>query len=335
MNPLTSILGTIISGFVLAIIIVFALGTTEFDLWSTTVWLHVLAGVVWIGLLYYFNFVQVPAVATALSEADSGGPGPAAINKYVAPRALLWFRWAAVATWLTGALALEAAGRVDGKRLLISGGSAGGYTVLCALTFTEAFTAGASHYGIGDLESMFETTHKFESRYDHWLIGPYPEARELYRERSPLHHADRISSPVIFFQGLDDPVVPPAQAETMVKALREALDGLREGRLEPTQVLPGLNELEPVRLWSWISLHAAALGRAGALDGRAAVLVALVGEVGSRGDLALFFRAAGHEGQAHGQGQSEEEGRASDGHGFTSRPAGLWFYAGRARQGSV
>ena len=96
MNPLTSILGTIISGFVLAIIIVFALGTTEFDLWSTTVWLHVLAGVVWIGLLYYFNFVQVPAVATALSEADSGGPGPAAINKYVAPRALLWFRWAAV-----------------------------------------------------------------------------------------------------------------------------------------------------------------------------------------------------------------------------------------------
>ena len=108
MNPLTSILGTIISGFVLAIIIVFALGTTEFDLWSTTVWLHVLAGVVWIGLLYYFNFVQVPAVGQALG--DEGGPGPAAINKYVAPRALLWFRWGAVVTWLTGASALESMG---------------------------------------------------------------------------------------------------------------------------------------------------------------------------------------------------------------------------------
>jgi uncharacterized membrane protein len=105
MNPLTSVLGTIISGFVLAIIIVFALGTTEFDLWSTTVWLHVLAGVVWIGLLYYFNFVQVPAVGQALG--DEGGPGPAAINIYVAPRALLWFRWGAVVTWLTGASALE------------------------------------------------------------------------------------------------------------------------------------------------------------------------------------------------------------------------------------
>ena len=108
MNPLTSVLGTIISGFVLAIIIVFALGTTEFDLWSTTVWLHVLAGVVWIGLLYYFNFVQVPAVGQALG--DEGGPGPAAINKYVAPRALLWFRWGAVVTWLTGASALESMG---------------------------------------------------------------------------------------------------------------------------------------------------------------------------------------------------------------------------------
>ena len=108
MNPLTSVLGTIISGFVLAIIIVFALGTTEFDLWSTTVWLHVLAGVVWIGLLYYFNFVQVPAVGQALG--DEGGPGPAAINKYVAPRALLWFRWGAVVTWVTGASALESMG---------------------------------------------------------------------------------------------------------------------------------------------------------------------------------------------------------------------------------
>jgi uncharacterized membrane protein len=108
MNPLNSILGTIISGFVLAVIIVFALDTTvavnalEFE-----VWFHVLAGVVWIGLLYYFNFVQTPAVGQALAEANSGGPGPAAINKYVAPRALVWFRWGAVATWLTGVGALQ------------------------------------------------------------------------------------------------------------------------------------------------------------------------------------------------------------------------------------
>jgi uncharacterized membrane protein len=105
MNPLTSIPGTIISGFVLAIIIVLGLGTSGLNLWSLEVWAHVLAGITWIGLLYYFNFVQVPAVAQALG--DEGGPGPAAINKYVAPRALLWFRWGAVATWLTGAAALE------------------------------------------------------------------------------------------------------------------------------------------------------------------------------------------------------------------------------------
>lgn len=105
MNPLTSILGTIISGFVLAIILLLALGSGSLNLWSLEVWAHVLAGITWIGLLYYFNFVQVPAVGAALG--DEGGPGPAAINKYVAPRALVWFRWGAVATWLTGAAALE------------------------------------------------------------------------------------------------------------------------------------------------------------------------------------------------------------------------------------
>jgi uncharacterized membrane protein len=107
MNPLTSILGTIVSGFILAVVIVLALGTSGVNVLEIEVWFHVLAGVVWIGLLYYFNFVQVPAVGQALAEADSGGPGPAAINKYVAPRALLWFRWGAVATWLTGVGALE------------------------------------------------------------------------------------------------------------------------------------------------------------------------------------------------------------------------------------
>jgi uncharacterized membrane protein len=107
MNPLNSILGTIITGFVLAIAIALAVGTGAVNVLAFEVWFHVLAGVVWIGLLYYFNFVQVPAVGNALAEADSGGPGPAAINKYVAPRALLWFRWGAVATWLTGVGALQ------------------------------------------------------------------------------------------------------------------------------------------------------------------------------------------------------------------------------------
>lgn len=109
MNPLKSIPGTIISGFILAIILVFALGRNgTFNPWEFWVWMHVLAGITWIGLLYYFNFVQVPAVGQALAEANDGGPGAAAINKYVAPRALWWFRWGALATWITGAMALEA-----------------------------------------------------------------------------------------------------------------------------------------------------------------------------------------------------------------------------------
>ncbi len=105
MNPLKSITGTIVSGFILSIIIVLAVGTSGLNALALEVWLHVLSGIVWIGLLYYFNFVQVPGVGAAL--ADSDGPGPAAINKYVAPRALLWFRWAAVATWVTGVGVLQ------------------------------------------------------------------------------------------------------------------------------------------------------------------------------------------------------------------------------------
>lgn len=104
-NPLKSIPGTIVSGFVVAVVIALLLSPTQFHAWSLAVWLHVLAGITWIGLLYYFNFVQVPAVADA--TADAGGPGPAAISKYVAPRALWWFRWGALATWLTGAWALN------------------------------------------------------------------------------------------------------------------------------------------------------------------------------------------------------------------------------------
>ncbi len=114
MNPLKSITGTIISGFILAIIATVVLGTGKINVMEIEVWFHVMAGVIWIGLLYYFNFVQVPGVGAALAEKDSGGPGPAAINKYVAPTALLWFRWAAVVTWLTGVGALEGLGGAMG-----------------------------------------------------------------------------------------------------------------------------------------------------------------------------------------------------------------------------
>lgn len=105
MNPLNSILGTIIAGFVLAILIALAIDPNILRVASLVVWFHVLAGITWIGLLYYFNFVQVPALGEA--AADSSGPGPAAIGKYVAPRALAWFRWGALATWITGAGALS------------------------------------------------------------------------------------------------------------------------------------------------------------------------------------------------------------------------------------
>ena len=108
MNPLKSVHGTIALGFITAVIIMVSIGGIDLNKISLVVWLHVFFGVIWIGLLYYFNFVQVPAVGEA--TADEGGPGPAAINKYVAPRALWWFRWGALATWLTGAAALELIG---------------------------------------------------------------------------------------------------------------------------------------------------------------------------------------------------------------------------------
>ena len=119
-----------------------------------------------------------------------------------------------------GAKYLAARGLVDGGRLMITGGSAGGYTTLCALAFTDTFAAGASHFGVSDVEELAKETHKFESRYLDGLIGPYPERADLYRERSPIHYADRLSCPVIFFQGLEDKVVPKEQAETMFAALR-------------------------------------------------------------------------------------------------------------------
>ena len=108
MNPLSTIKGTISAGVILAIVIALVSMGISLNVPSLLVWLHVLAGITWIGLLYYFNFVQVPALAAA--AADQGGPGGAGISKYVAPRALLWFRWGAVFTWLTGAAYLAHAG---------------------------------------------------------------------------------------------------------------------------------------------------------------------------------------------------------------------------------
>jgi len=122
---------------------------------------------------------------------------------------------------VNGARYLVKIGEVDGNRLAIRGGSAGGYTTLCALTFRNIFRAGASYYGVSDLEALAKDTHKFESRYLDRMIGPYPERRDLYRERSPIHFVDQISCPMILFQGLEDKVVPPSQAELMVKALCE------------------------------------------------------------------------------------------------------------------
>jgi dipeptidyl aminopeptidase/acylaminoacyl peptidase len=130
-------------------------------------------------------------------------------------------RWGEVDTadCLNAARHLADIGEVDGNRLTIRGGSAGGYTTLCALAFHDLFAAGASYYGVADLELLAKDTHKFESRYLDGLIGPYPEAADLYRARSPIHAVDRISRPVIVFQGLEDEVVPPSQAEVMVAAM--------------------------------------------------------------------------------------------------------------------
>jgi dipeptidyl aminopeptidase/acylaminoacyl peptidase len=123
---------------------------------------------------------------------------------------------------INAARSLVERGEADGDRLLIRGGSAGGYTTLCALTFHDDFAAGASYFGISDLEPFAAPggTHKFESRYEHTLIGPYPEAADLYRARSPIHFVDQISCPMILLQGDEDRVVPPAQSRLMVEALK-------------------------------------------------------------------------------------------------------------------
>jgi dipeptidyl aminopeptidase/acylaminoacyl peptidase len=125
-----------------------------------------------------------------------------------------------VADCIAAAQYLVGRGLVDPARLAIRGGSAGGFTTLAVLTSSDVFAAGASLYGVADLMLLAKETHKFESRYLDRLVGPLPEARALYDERSPIHHVDRLACPIIFFQGLEDKTVPPSQAETMVAAMR-------------------------------------------------------------------------------------------------------------------
>jgi dipeptidyl aminopeptidase/acylaminoacyl peptidase len=170
---------------------------------------------------------------------------------------------------------LAAEDEVDGRRLAIHGGSAGGYTTLCALAFhPDAFAAGASYYGVADAATLARDTHKFESRYLDRLIGPWPEAEELYRERSPIHFADRIRAPVLLLQGLEDEVVPPAQTEEMAAALRRSgvphavlmFEGEQHGFRRAETIIRSLeaelsfygqvfrfqpaDEIEEVRLWT-------------------------------------------------------------------------------------
>ncbi|HLU60750.1 MAG TPA: S9 family peptidase [Gammaproteobacteria bacterium] len=151
-------------------------------------------------------------------------------------RESLYGRWglADVEDCVNGAKALAERGLADPARLLISGSSAGGFTTLAALTFHDVFAAGASYYGIGDLAAAMRDTEKFESRYGDRLIGPLPECEQLWRERSPLFHAGRLRKPVIFFQGLEDRIVPPSQSERMYAAARA--NGVR------TYYIPFANE---------------------------------------------------------------------------------------------
>jgi dipeptidyl aminopeptidase/acylaminoacyl peptidase len=121
---------------------------------------------------------------------------------------------------VNGARYLVERGLVDGERLIIRGGSAGGYTTLCAITGGDTFRAAASYYGISDAEALARDTHKFESRYSDSLIAPYPERQDVYRARSPLHVADQCRAALILFQGLEDKVVPPDQSEAMFVAAR-------------------------------------------------------------------------------------------------------------------
>ena len=168
MNPLMTIKGTLAVGFILALAVAFGMGNGADGLKAAAmVWIHVLAGVVWIGLLYYFNFVQVPGVGAALADTD--GPGPAAINKYVAPTALLWFRMAAAVTWLTGLSALATLG----------GGMQG---IIDALTFSN----GMAIIGLG---AWLGTIMLFNV----WVLI-WPNQKKILGLDGQQHDADTIAS---------------------------------------------------------------------------------------------------------------------------------------------
>jgi dipeptidyl aminopeptidase/acylaminoacyl peptidase len=146
---------------------------------------------------------------------------------------------------VNGARYLASQGLADAERSVITGGSAGGYTTLAALALRDYFKGGGSHYGVSDLEALFHDTHKFESRYAEDLIGPYPAAKEMYQRRSPIFHVDRLTKPVIFFQGDEDRVVPPNQAERMVEALRRK--GIPVGYLLFTGEQHGFRKAENIK----------------------------------------------------------------------------------------
>jgi dipeptidyl aminopeptidase/acylaminoacyl peptidase len=166
-----------------------------------------------------------------------------------------------VADCLAAATRLAKQGRVDPARLCIRGGSAGGFTTLAALAREDTpFTAGASHYGVADLEALAADTHKFESRYLDRLVGPYPQAREVYLARSPIHHVDRLRHPLLVLQGSEDEIVPPAQSELIVAALRER--GIPVGYLLFDGEQHGFRRAENIRraLDAELSFYAQVLG---------------------------------------------------------------------------
>jgi dipeptidyl aminopeptidase/acylaminoacyl peptidase len=171
------------------------------------------------GPTYPFEFQYWTSRGLAFVDVNYGGS--AGYGR--AYRQRLKGRWGVVDVddCINAARYLVAEGLVDPERVHITGGSAGGFTVLLSLTKRDFYSAGASHYGIGNLELFDDTTHKFESRYDSWLVGPYPERRDVYHDRSAINFANDLACPVLLFQGLEDRIVPPSQAETFVAACQE------------------------------------------------------------------------------------------------------------------
>ena len=171
------------------------------------------------GPAYPFEFQYWTSRGLAYVDVDYGGS--AGYGR--AYRQRLKGQWGVVDVddCINAARHLVEEGLVDPERVSITGGSAGGFTVLLSLTKHDFYNAGASHYGIGNLEMFDDTTHKFESRYDEWLVGPYPQRREVYHDRSAINFAGSLSCPVLLLQGLEDKIVPPSQAETFVAACKE------------------------------------------------------------------------------------------------------------------